>query len=188
MTDGSRCPDADGMTASTAVRFICDTSVFGAGNPELVAQLPPDDGSACAFFVEWRTHVACPTHQKTGNIGFITVLAAIMGTVFMLYILVGTWYNRYVLELRGFDQIPRISFIPLGSIVSSVHSWIDRLRYGSSDGRGVGYRGLAEEEGMLSGPPGFLDEQDEEDPHEGDAQRSEDTSPVGIDSDGVIRL
>ena len=28
------------------------------GKPELVAQLPPDDSEACAFFIEWRTHVS----------------------------------------------------------------------------------------------------------------------------------
>lgn len=78
MTGGSECPNARGMYASSAIRFICDTSVFGSGTwtvrrgyrnmnpeltttpgkPELVAQLPPDDSEACAFFFEWRTHVS----------------------------------------------------------------------------------------------------------------------------------
>ena len=27
------------------------------GEPQLVAQLPPEDDDACAFFVEWKTKV-----------------------------------------------------------------------------------------------------------------------------------
>lgn len=41
------------------VEFVCDSSVFGSGMPRLVAQLPPgDDEDACAFFIEWKTHVS----------------------------------------------------------------------------------------------------------------------------------
>lgn len=62
-TNGSQCKSKSGTTgdatASTAVEFICDTSVFGAGQPRLVAQLPPDDEeAACAYVLEWRTHVS----------------------------------------------------------------------------------------------------------------------------------
>jgi len=196
MTDGSRCPKADSMTTSTAIRFICDTSVFGAGKPELLAQLPPDDDAACAFLIEWRTHVACPTHEKTGSIGFLTVLAALLATVFMLYILVGTWYNRYVSELRGFDQIPRISIFSFSDTIALVREWIRRVKDRSpsswhagsggtwSRGGSNSYAGLAEEEeAMMHGPPGFLDEQDEEEVHP-----SENPRPAGMDSNGVIRL
>jgi hypothetical protein len=28
-----------------------------AGEPKLLAELPPQDENACAFFIEWRTHV-----------------------------------------------------------------------------------------------------------------------------------
>lgn len=45
------------------------------GEPRLIAQLPPDDESSCAFFFEWRTHVACPT-KKPGS-GVISILAAV---------------------------------------------------------------------------------------------------------------
>lgn len=34
------------------------------GKPELVAQLPPDDSEACAFFIEWRTHVSVLLHAR----------------------------------------------------------------------------------------------------------------------------
>lgn len=33
MMDGSPCSKGEGMSAMTAVRFICDTSVFGTGKP-----------------------------------------------------------------------------------------------------------------------------------------------------------
>lgn len=55
MLGGSKC--ASGSTASTIIDFICDKSVFSAGEPRLLAQLPPGDNEACSFFVEWRTHV-----------------------------------------------------------------------------------------------------------------------------------
>lgn len=110
----------------------------------------------------------------------------------MLYILVGTFYNRYVLELRGLDQIPRISF---GGIGDFFRGSVDKLRPaswhvgGGGRTRG-GYRGLAEEEGgLMAGPPGFLDEQDEEEPHAAAAgPEAHNTRPTGMDSDGVIRL
>ena len=48
-----------------------------------------------------------------------------------------------------------------------------------------GYRGLDEEQaGMLSGPPGFLDEEDDEEPE----HPVENGRPVGMDTNGVIRL
>lgn len=31
LTGGSLCPNTDDMRAMTAIRFICDTSVFGSG-------------------------------------------------------------------------------------------------------------------------------------------------------------
>jgi hypothetical protein len=62
MSNGSWCKSKAGdnqIRASTVVEFVCDTSVFGSGTPRLVAQLPPgDDEDACAFVIEWRTHVS----------------------------------------------------------------------------------------------------------------------------------
>ncbi|OBZ68375.1 hypothetical protein A0H81_11620 [Grifola frondosa] len=212
MTEGSNCPNAGDMKASTAIRFICDTSVFAAGKPQLVATLPPDEDTACAFFIEWRTHVACPTHEKTASWGFFSILALIIAIIFILYMIVGILYNRYVLELRGFDQIPRYSFFSFSDTVALVRGFVDRVRERSSDAwhsrsgsmgnwgnssswgsrSGRGYHGLAasrdEETAIMAGPPGFLDEQDDE---EMDAQpRNEHgtANPEGMDSNGVIRL
>lgn len=119
----------------------------------------------------------------------------------MLYIIVGTFYKRYVLELRGFDQIPRISLMSFSDTIEFLRAWVDRFKHrypgawGASGGdswrRGNsnGYGGLGdEEEPMMHGPPGFLDEQDEEDPHEQDGRVNETPKPAGIDTNGVIRL
>ena len=43
---------------SALVEFTCDKTVFGPGQPRLIAQLPPgDDEVACAWVIEWRTYV-----------------------------------------------------------------------------------------------------------------------------------
>ncbi|KAF8640555.1 hypothetical protein AX17_000217 [Amanita inopinata Kibby_2008] len=98
------------MRASTIIDFICDMSVFGTGKPRLVAQLPTDSENAvCAFYFEWKTHYACPTGRGGAAWGFFTSLAILILTVLMVYTILGTLYNRYVLQLRGFDQIPQFS-------------------------------------------------------------------------------
>jgi hypothetical protein len=63
LSGGSYCKaQADGtsrdMRGSALVEFSCDKSIFGPGQPCLVAQLPPgDDEEACAWVIEWRTYV-----------------------------------------------------------------------------------------------------------------------------------
>ncbi|EED79691.1 predicted protein [Postia placenta Mad-698-R] len=140
MTNGSPCPGAESTRGSTAIRFICDTSVFEA---------------------------------------------AILTTAFMLYIIVGTFYKRYVLELRGFDQIPRLSIISFSGTMTWVRDRIDHIRDRSSGGGrsgGSGYRGLGgEDEPMMHGPPGYLDEQDEDEAHDLEAQTgSEGARPAAL--------
>jgi len=64
LSDGSSCKATPGgsdlgLKASTIIEFICDTSIFGVGQPRLVGQLPPgDDDIGCAYVIEWRTHVS----------------------------------------------------------------------------------------------------------------------------------
>lgn len=93
LSDGTPCGDGSNLNAATVIRFICDNNVFGAGmcslmvllfiysfvtgQPQLVAQLPLDDASSCAFFFEWRTHVACPTARPSGAGSVIAILAAL---------------------------------------------------------------------------------------------------------------
>jgi hypothetical protein len=63
LSEGSSCKATPGganleVKASTIVEFVCDTSIFGAGQPRLVGQLPPgDDEVGCSYFIEWKTHV-----------------------------------------------------------------------------------------------------------------------------------
>lgn len=67
LTGGSRCQLKSGDTelrASTVVDFVCDTSVFGAGEPRLVAQFPPgNDEEACGYFIQWKTHVSASSES-----------------------------------------------------------------------------------------------------------------------------
>lgn len=117
MSGGSNCPNSE-YQATTAVQFVCDKSVFAAGKvskdtcrlllaanttslvcpvsgkPELIAQMPDDDATACAFVIEWRTHVsislfahtrhssvclqfACP-HGERGLLSSIVVVLVLM--------------------------------------------------------------------------------------------------------------
>lgn len=110
--------------------------------------------------------------------------ASRVGIVFMLYVVCSLFYNYFVLQLRGFDLVPRYSFFSVGDTLDFFRRGVDRLRGRSSAfGSGGGYRGLAvsHEEGVsiLSGPPGYLDEQDDEEELE---------AANGIDHNGVIRL
>ncbi|PSS29738.1 hypothetical protein PHLCEN_2v2886 [Hermanssonia centrifuga] len=199
MSNGSPCPTHVHMHAATTIQFKCDTSVFGAGEPVLIAQLPPPDSASCYFFFEWKTHVACPTQARGGGWGIIAILATIAGVLFLVYIAAGVLYNYFILDRRGVDVIPRYSLFSLKDTVQFFRRCVERVKDRSSGalhfGNGGGgwgrrdgsYSGLAgsreEEAGMLSGPPGFLDEDDEEDPEEHENNR-----PQGIDSSGVIRL
>ncbi|KAI0050592.1 mannose 6-phosphate receptor domain-containing protein, partial [Auriscalpium vulgare] len=170
LTEGSMCPHAEHIRAMTAIRFICDTSVFGSGAPQLVAQLPPDDAEACAFFLEWRTHYACPSGKAAGFWGgFIAVLSIIAMIFLMVYVVGGTLYNRYVLGLRGFDQLPRISIFSFTDTLDYLSGFCDRFagtraqrwHDGPRSWGGSGRRGFErlpvlpeEEEAMVGGQEG----------------------------------
>ena len=45
----------------------------------------------------------------------------------MLYLVGGTLYRRYVLQLRGFDQIPRVSFFSFTDTLEIIQSVCDRF-------------------------------------------------------------
>lgn len=115
LSDGSSCKATPGgsnlnLKASTIVEFVCDTSIFGTGQPRLLGQLPPgDDEVGCAYFIEWATQYACPTNENGGVWGFFAMLAFAVLILLLTYTVLGTLYNRYVLQLRGFDQIPQFS-------------------------------------------------------------------------------
>jgi len=63
MSQGSQCPSGGNAKnrAATLVNFVCDSSVVGAGSPQIVGSLPPgDEDAACAFIIEWKTPVNLP--------------------------------------------------------------------------------------------------------------------------------
>jgi len=145
MLNGSPCSSSDPeLRASTAIRFVCDPTVISEGSPEVVAILPPG-GDSCSFFVEWRTNLACPSIKRTGTGGFIAVFSAILFVALLVYVFGVFIYNRYVLGLRGKDQIPALSIIPVSSTVSyikstfhSIQDRVDSCRSGSNSSGGDG--------------------------------------------------
>lgn len=88
----------------------------------------------------------------------------------MLYVICGTAYNYFVLGIRGFDVMPRYSLCSLSDTVDFLRDWTFqyggegwRDNWGSGSGRYSGLASSREEEGeMVGGPPGLLDEEDEE--------------------------
>ncbi|KAL1741173.1 mannose-6-phosphate receptor binding domain-containing protein [Schizophyllum fasciatum] len=112
--NGSPCPLDGSIRASTIIDFVCSTSDFGAGKPRLTATLPTgaSEGERCVFFVEWATHHACPARQPASLslASLITGLLVALLIVTALYLVCGTAYNRWVLGLSGFDQIPSFSW------------------------------------------------------------------------------
>jgi len=113
LSGGSPCQSNgsgdSGFKRATAIRFICDQNVFSRGTPRLIAQLPPDDNAACALFVEWRTHVACPTSKPESAGGVLLIFGVITFIALLVYIIGATFYNRVVLGLRGWEQLPTFS-------------------------------------------------------------------------------
>ncbi|KIJ97047.1 hypothetical protein K443DRAFT_681833 [Laccaria amethystina LaAM-08-1] len=141
ISQGSHCTTKDGKStdvrASAVIDFICEMSVFGSGEPLLVAQLPPgSDDIACAYMIEWRTHLACPTSESGGFWGFIAITAVIFLVLLMTYTVLGTLYNRYVLQLRGFDQIPQFSVESMKYHGSEAWNWISDIISGLDIGGG----------------------------------------------------
>ncbi|KAG6841132.1 hypothetical protein C0991_001522 [Blastosporella zonata] len=131
LTGGSRCTLKSGQTelrASTIVDFVCDKTVFGTGEPRLVAQFPPgSDEEACGYFIEWKTHIACPTNEPGGAWGFLAFLIFFLIALALLYLVAGTLYNRFILGLRGIDQIPRFSIESMRYHASEAVDWVKDL-------------------------------------------------------------
>ena len=67
---------------------------------------------SCVFFVEWATHHACPARQPASLslAALITGLLVALLLTTALYLVCGTAYNRWVLGLNGFGQIPSFSW------------------------------------------------------------------------------
>ncbi|TFK69067.1 mannose 6-phosphate receptor domain-containing protein [Pluteus cervinus] len=145
LLDGSPCTggsDSNAPRISTVIDFVCDTSVFGTGKPRLVASFPPyDDEKACGFAIEWRTQFACPT--SGGAWGVIAILAVLTLSLLVIYTILGTLYNRYVLNLRGFDQIPQFSIESMRYHATEAWDWTkDIITAYRANGGFSGYRGF----------------------------------------------
>ncbi|KAF9193932.1 Cation-independent mannose-6-phosphate receptor CI-MPR [Haplosporangium sp. Z 27] len=99
--DGEDCPNTGGnYKKSTLIRFICDTSINGQGNPYLLSR-----SNDCNFWFEWRTPVACPVDNPSSTSGG-GVFGTIVGVAILVYLFGGIAYNRVVHHARGLKQIP----------------------------------------------------------------------------------
>ncbi|KAI8348555.1 mannose-6-phosphate receptor binding domain-containing protein [Mortierella sp. GBAus27b] len=99
--DGDDCPNTNAnFKKSTLIRFTCDSSISGQGNPYLLS-----NNNDCSFWFEWRTPVACPVERPSGGSGG-GVFGTIIGVAVLVYIAGGVAYNRIVNNARGLKQIP----------------------------------------------------------------------------------
>lgn len=122
---GSPCATDMNVRTSTAIRFLCDNTVFGSGKPQLVASLPPGSSTPCAFFFEWRTHVACPGARKA-SIGSAVGLVVGMVLLFLI-VIIGLLlaYRWFAMQKRGLQLFPQPSF---QNLVEAFHDIKDFLR------------------------------------------------------------
>ena len=60
----------------TAIQALFSLNRSVAGEPKLIAQLPPPANQSCYFVFEWRTHVACPTRARGSSWGALAILAS----------------------------------------------------------------------------------------------------------------
>jgi len=201
MKGGSKCLGGGDLRASTAIRFICDSSVSSTGQPQLLAELPPQDTTACAFFIEWRTAYACPTSDGVGFFGVVgTIILSIVGSIVAWAVFTVLW-NRYMLGLRGADQLPTVPFdsmpnVDLSGIKGRVTGFTDRLglrrdHWGGSNNR-QGFSGDGITRSEFSRLPTSHGEAahmlGEDDDNEDIETPTEITSPPGMDTQGIIRL
>ncbi|KAJ6566774.1 hypothetical protein B0H19DRAFT_1374200 [Mycena capillaripes] len=182
LASGSKCLDSEGkmienLRGSTEIEFICDPSA-GTGSPRLVAQLPPGgDEAVCAWVFEWRTAVrgllvayfcvwnetlidlpvlqaACPTSEGVtfgGIIWFLFISALIF---LLIYLVLGTLHNYFVLGLAGTDALPRFSLSSM--LYHGREAWGMAGEWWAS-GRGGGFNLSSSARGPvgLGGPGGF---------------------------------
>ncbi|KAI6012736.1 mannose-6-phosphate receptor binding domain-containing protein [Pisolithus orientalis] len=128
-SNGSPCKDMDNVRGSSSIRFICDTSVFAAGNPVVIDTFPPNSEDACHYELEWRTHFACPTGERGVLSGlFVSCIITAM-ILFMLYMVASTLYNYFVLRLRGPQLLPKFTLQHAHEILDVSYEFFKSLLY-----------------------------------------------------------
>ncbi|CED83516.1 Cation-independent mannose-6-phosphate receptor CI-MPR [Phaffia rhodozyma] len=191
LTSGAPCPSAPDTLISTLIHFVCaatDQANSQSNKPVLIGALPvgAKEEESCSYVFEWKTSHACSSSAGAsgvlGDFGAIAVFFVLAITVVLAYLFGTFLYNRFILQLRGLDQLPSLPSLPKisnpfkrqgssgsGSGRSLWGSWRSSHR---GDGVGGYYGNLAthergddEEEGLV-GRFG-LDSSDEED--DGDA-------------------
>ncbi|EAU92505.2 hypothetical protein CC1G_00724 [Coprinopsis cinerea okayama7 len=142
LSSGSRCKSdknqPQNIRASTVIDFICDPSSFGSGQPRLIAQLPPgNEDEGCAY--QWEADYtiltwlppkyACPISESGIVWTLFVTLAVIFLALLLTYTVLGTLYNRFVLQLRGVDQIPQFSLESMRYHASEAIDWAKDVFY-----------------------------------------------------------
>ncbi|KAF9237058.1 mannose-6-phosphate receptor binding domain-containing protein [Melanogaster broomeanus] len=193
-SNGSPCTgtgtDDVPVRGSSVIRFLCDTSIYAAGKPVLLDQWPSDDDKACDYEFEWRTHYACPTGEH-GFFGGVFVFFVITAMIFLMaFIVISTLYNRFVLRLNGYDQMPKFTIShaheildvcadfcrsAMDHISARLSSWRNR---GHADVRSTSHHWTSreEEEAMIASDPVELES---EDVHDDAGRELHDTSTWG---------
>jgi hypothetical protein len=97
--DGDFCDN--GERRKSTVRFLCDPNSFG--HPALV-----DETHHCIFNFEWKTSAACPVVASGKSVG--ATVFWVFFSLFLIYLALGILYKRFILNTRGWDQIPNINF------------------------------------------------------------------------------
>ncbi|KAG5220104.1 vacuolar sorting receptor [Salix suchowensis] len=111
------------LRATTTIKFVCDSSVFSAGVPRFEAQFPEDDDTACGFFIEWRSHPCSSIRPRNCDAPTNTIHISALILV-MIYLVVGTLHNRFVLQLQGFDQVPQFSITSMTYHARHAIDWL----------------------------------------------------------------
>ncbi|KAH0837758.1 Utp14 protein-domain-containing protein [Lanmaoa asiatica] len=185
-SQGSLCTGMDNERGSSTILFICDTSVYSSGSPVLLAQWPSEDDKACHYEFEWRTHYACPTGEHGFFGGLIVFLTISFMIILMAFIVISTVYNRFVLRLRGFDQLPKFTIAHaheiwdvclefLRSLVDFVTAaWNTRsIGLGNVNSASHHWTSRDEEEALRTSDPLELDQEDVRGAAEGEDRDSE---------------
>ncbi|KAG8814585.1 hypothetical protein FRC17_001066 [Serendipita sp. 399] len=220
MNNGSPCPNAEGskMLANTAIRFLCDSTLFGLVCLSIKSEARRNDS-----FIRSIRYLVSPL--LSGRTVTLTAALSVAIAIFV-YVVCITLYNRFFLGLRGWDQFPSLPFSPL-RCVNYIHDKVTGrgdgfvggpgLHFGNTNGGGRwdsgsqsnngprwrwgwwgrrsnsnGYGRIPEEEqGILGNERESLDDDDESTPRGiGGFENAwaGARSGDGMGSDGVIRL
>ncbi|XP_060571943.1 cation-dependent mannose-6-phosphate receptor-like [Ruditapes philippinarum] len=103
---GSHCK---GENRRARIMFICDQSA-----PDEIARVLGEENNkteSCYYLFEINTAVVCKKQPFiTVGLSVGSVLLIVFFSVVAVYLLAGCLYNRFILQAKGLEQIPNLSF------------------------------------------------------------------------------